>query len=133
MPEPHALALFVGASLVLLVVPGPAVLYIVARSLDQGRAAGRSVTTLVRDSEVSATTGGQRSKAPPVGATAKLAADRFPPTPDSVPFPKRDDADANRPPATVESVRRVSRLRADAGGVREKTREGGCGGGGDLV
>ena len=34
------LGLFLVASLVLLVVPGPAVLYIVARSLDQGRVAG---------------------------------------------------------------------------------------------
>ncbi len=34
------LGLFVVASVVLLVAPGPAVLYIVARSLDQGRTAG---------------------------------------------------------------------------------------------
>ncbi len=32
--------LFLGAAFVLLVVPGPAVLYIVARSIDQGRLAG---------------------------------------------------------------------------------------------
>ena len=31
---------FVGASLALLAVPGPAVIYLVTRSLDQGRAAG---------------------------------------------------------------------------------------------
>jgi len=35
-----SLGLFVGATVVLLVVPGPAVLYIVARSVDQGRTAG---------------------------------------------------------------------------------------------
>jgi threonine/homoserine/homoserine lactone efflux protein len=34
------LGLFVAAALVLLVTPGPAVLYIVARSIDQGRRAG---------------------------------------------------------------------------------------------
>ena len=34
------LSLFLAASFVLLVVPGPAVLYIVARSVDQGRTAG---------------------------------------------------------------------------------------------
>ena len=37
---PAGLALFVGAALVLLVTPGPAVLYIVTRSVDQGRRAG---------------------------------------------------------------------------------------------
>lgn len=40
MPETSSLALFCVAALVLLVIPGPAVLYIVARSIDQGRAAG---------------------------------------------------------------------------------------------
>ena len=40
IPGASALALFVGAALVLLVVPGPAVLYIFARSVEQGRAAG---------------------------------------------------------------------------------------------
>ncbi|HEV2894018.1 MAG TPA: LysE family translocator [Actinomycetota bacterium] len=40
MPEPSTLALFAVAAVTLLVIPGPAVLYIVARSLDQGRAAG---------------------------------------------------------------------------------------------
>ena len=38
--EPATLARFCLAAIVLLVVPGPAVLYIVARSVDQGRAAG---------------------------------------------------------------------------------------------
>jgi threonine/homoserine/homoserine lactone efflux protein len=38
--DPGTYAVFVGAALALLVVPGPAVLYIVARSIDQGRAAG---------------------------------------------------------------------------------------------
>ncbi|WP_077211963.1 LysE family translocator [Bacillus dakarensis] len=32
--------LFVGAALILLVTPGPAVIYIITRSIDQGRAAG---------------------------------------------------------------------------------------------
>jgi threonine/homoserine/homoserine lactone efflux protein len=40
MPDWSTLAVFLVASLVLLVTPGPAVLYIVARSIDQGRAAG---------------------------------------------------------------------------------------------
>jgi threonine/homoserine/homoserine lactone efflux protein len=38
--DPSTLALFVLASLALAVVPGPAVLYIVAQSVDQGRFAG---------------------------------------------------------------------------------------------
>jgi threonine/homoserine/homoserine lactone efflux protein len=40
MPDPHAYLLFCLAALALIVVPGPAVLYIVARSFDGGRAAG---------------------------------------------------------------------------------------------
>jgi len=40
MPEPSTLGLFVVAALVLLVTPGPAVLYIVTRSVEQGRLAG---------------------------------------------------------------------------------------------
>jgi len=40
LPDAGALWLFVVAALVLLVTPGPAVLYIVARSIDQGRLAG---------------------------------------------------------------------------------------------
>ena len=40
MIAPDRLALFVGAALVLLLVPGPAVLYIVTRSIHQGRRAG---------------------------------------------------------------------------------------------
>ena len=40
MPDLSALILFVIAAGVLLVTPGPAVLYIVARSVDQGRMAG---------------------------------------------------------------------------------------------
>lgn len=38
--ELSRLSLFVAASLALLLTPGPAVLYIIARSLDQGRGAG---------------------------------------------------------------------------------------------
>jgi threonine/homoserine/homoserine lactone efflux protein len=38
--DPATLALFMAASLALAVVPGPAVLYIVAQSVDQGRLAG---------------------------------------------------------------------------------------------
>jgi threonine/homoserine/homoserine lactone efflux protein len=38
--HPPTLPLFLLASLILLLTPGPAVLYIVARSVDQGRAAG---------------------------------------------------------------------------------------------
>jgi threonine/homoserine/homoserine lactone efflux protein len=38
--EPGRLVLFVAAALVLLVVPGPAVLYVVTRSVHQGRRAG---------------------------------------------------------------------------------------------
>ena len=40
MIEPSQLYLFLGASLALLLVPGPAVLYITARSANQGRVAG---------------------------------------------------------------------------------------------
>lgn len=40
MPEPSTLALFVAAALLLLITPGPAVLYIITRSVDQGRMAG---------------------------------------------------------------------------------------------
>src|SRR5439155_9460510 len=40
MPDPSRLAFFVGAALALLVVPGPAVLYVVTQSISQGRRAG---------------------------------------------------------------------------------------------
>jgi threonine/homoserine/homoserine lactone efflux protein len=40
VPEGSTLALFAVAAVTLLVIPGPAVLYIVTRSVDQGRAAG---------------------------------------------------------------------------------------------
>ncbi len=40
MLDVSRLPLFMAASLILLLTPGPAVLYIVARSIDQGRAAG---------------------------------------------------------------------------------------------
>ena len=40
MPDPSTLLLFAVASLALLAIPGPAVIYVVTRSLDQGRAAG---------------------------------------------------------------------------------------------
>jgi threonine/homoserine/homoserine lactone efflux protein len=40
MPAPHTLLLFAPVCLGLLVIPGPAVLYIVTRSIDQGRSAG---------------------------------------------------------------------------------------------
>jgi threonine/homoserine/homoserine lactone efflux protein len=40
MPEASTLALFTLAAVTLLVIPGPSVLYIVTRSVDQGRAAG---------------------------------------------------------------------------------------------
>jgi threonine/homoserine/homoserine lactone efflux protein len=40
MPAGSTLVLFVGASLALLAVPGPAVIYVVTRSIDQGRRAG---------------------------------------------------------------------------------------------
>ncbi|HEY7607249.1 MAG TPA: LysE family translocator [Actinomycetes bacterium] len=40
MPEASTLALFTLAAITLLVIPGPSVLYIVTRSVDQGRAAG---------------------------------------------------------------------------------------------
>jgi threonine/homoserine/homoserine lactone efflux protein len=38
--DPSRLALFCAAALALLVVPGPAVLYVVTRSIEQGRKAG---------------------------------------------------------------------------------------------
>jgi threonine/homoserine/homoserine lactone efflux protein len=40
MPSWSTFAVFVPAALVLLLVPGPSVLYVVTRSVDQGRAAG---------------------------------------------------------------------------------------------
>jgi len=40
VPESSTLAVFLGATLLLLVIPGPAVLYIVTRSVTQGRRAG---------------------------------------------------------------------------------------------
>jgi threonine/homoserine/homoserine lactone efflux protein len=40
MPDLATAAVFAGAALALLLIPGPAVLYIVARSASQGRAAG---------------------------------------------------------------------------------------------
>jgi threonine/homoserine/homoserine lactone efflux protein len=40
LPGAANLGLFVGAALVLLLIPGPAVLYIVGRSVEQGRLAG---------------------------------------------------------------------------------------------
>ena len=40
MPDAHAFLLFSAAALALLVTPGPAVLYIVGRSMDQGVGAG---------------------------------------------------------------------------------------------
>jgi threonine/homoserine/homoserine lactone efflux protein len=40
VPDGSTLLLFVGTSLALLAVPGPAVLYVVTRSLDQGHRAG---------------------------------------------------------------------------------------------
>jgi len=42
VPDPTLWGLFVVASVALLLTPGPAVLYIVARSVKQGRAAGSS-------------------------------------------------------------------------------------------
>src|SRR5271168_515172 len=40
IPSHSTLVLFVGAAIVLLVIPGPAVFYIVGRSIGHGRAAG---------------------------------------------------------------------------------------------
>jgi threonine/homoserine/homoserine lactone efflux protein len=40
VPDPSTLLVFAAAALALIVVPGPAVLYIVAQSIDRGRAAG---------------------------------------------------------------------------------------------
>jgi threonine/homoserine/homoserine lactone efflux protein len=40
MPDVHTLLLFAAAALALLVVPGPSVIYIVTRSVSQGRRAG---------------------------------------------------------------------------------------------
>jgi threonine/homoserine/homoserine lactone efflux protein len=40
MPDTSSLPVFVLAALALLLLPGPAVLYVVARSIDQGRTAG---------------------------------------------------------------------------------------------
>ncbi len=40
IPDPPAIGVFIVAALALLLVPGPAVLYVVARSIHQGRRAG---------------------------------------------------------------------------------------------
>src|SRR4030088_205654 len=40
MPSLSTYALFVATALALLAIPGPAVLYVVSRSIDQGRRAG---------------------------------------------------------------------------------------------
>jgi threonine/homoserine/homoserine lactone efflux protein len=40
VPEPHVLLVFAGAALALIVIPGPAVLYILAQSMEHGRRAG---------------------------------------------------------------------------------------------
>lgn len=40
MFDPAALTIFIAAAVALLITPGPAVLYIIARSLEQGRGAG---------------------------------------------------------------------------------------------
>ncbi len=40
MPDPSTLLLFAGAALALIVIPGPAVLYILAQSVEHGRRAG---------------------------------------------------------------------------------------------
>ena len=40
MPDPGTLGLFLVSALLLTLTPGPAVLYIVTRSIGQGRAAG---------------------------------------------------------------------------------------------
>lgn len=40
MPSPETVAVFIGAVVLFAVVPGPAVIYVVTRSADQGRAAG---------------------------------------------------------------------------------------------
>jgi len=40
VPTPSTLALFAAAALTLLVIPGPSVLYVVTRSVEQGRRAG---------------------------------------------------------------------------------------------
>ena len=40
MPEPDTLLVFGAASVVVLAIPGPAVIYIVSRSLAEGRRAG---------------------------------------------------------------------------------------------
>ena len=40
IPDPPAIGIFVVAALALLLVPGPAVLYVVARSIQEGRRAG---------------------------------------------------------------------------------------------
>lgn len=40
MPDINSLSIFITAAIIMLITPGPAVLYIVARSIEQGRLAG---------------------------------------------------------------------------------------------
>lgn len=42
LPDTHLLLAFIGASFVLTIIPGPAVVYILARTLSQGRTSGLS-------------------------------------------------------------------------------------------
>jgi threonine/homoserine/homoserine lactone efflux protein len=49
VPDSHSLALFAGAAIAILLIPGPAVLYIVSQSAEHGRLAGL-VSVAVRES-----------------------------------------------------------------------------------
>ena len=73
MPSPATLAVFCAAALALLVVPGPAVLYIVAQAIDGGRKAGLvsmlGIQTLLRrDAPPAAASAVERAALGPVFA-----------------------------------------------------------------
>ena len=70
MPSGSTLLLFAGATLLLLALPGPSVLYVVARTVEQGRAAGLvSVLGLETGALIHVARGGGRG----VGARRVLA------------------------------------------------------------
>ena len=54
LPPTRELLLFVTAAMVLFLIPGPAVLYIVARSVDQGRRAGLASSSGIATGEATA-------------------------------------------------------------------------------
>ena len=70
--QPQTLAVFALAALAILAVPGPAVIYIVTRSIHQGRAAGLAKARLVQR-PTKPRPGHPRPKPPATGPTPSPA------------------------------------------------------------